>query len=88
MNWPIIKPALCMRFSRVERLRESQPLIVSITTAGDFREGNVAYEQRNAALQILENVVQRDTYFCYPAEMDEKATTLTTRKTGSRQIQA
>jgi phage terminase large subunit-like protein len=47
-----------------------QPLIMSITTAGENRE-QIAYEQRNRAAQVLEGVLPGDSFFSYIAELDE-----------------
>lgn len=46
-----------------------QPLIVSITTAGETRE-QIAYEQRNRAAQVLDGVLPGDSFFAYIAELD------------------
>ena len=47
-----------------------QPLIMSITTAGESRE-QIAFEQRNRAAQVLERVLPGDSFFAYIAELDE-----------------
>lgn len=47
-----------------------QPLIMSITTAGETRE-QIAFEQRNRAAQVLEGVLPGDGFFAYIAELDE-----------------
>jgi len=47
-----------------------QPLIVSITTAGENRE-QIAYEQRARAAQVLEGALPGDSFFAYVAELDE-----------------
>lgn len=48
-----------------------QPLIMSITTAGENRE-QIAFEQRNRAAQVLEGVLPADSFFAYIAELDEQ----------------
>jgi phage terminase large subunit-like protein len=47
-----------------------QPLIMSITTAGETRE-QIAYEQRNRAAQVLEGVLPGNSFFAYIAELDQ-----------------
>ena len=47
-----------------------QPLIMTITTAGESRE-QIAYEVRNRAAQVLEGVIPGDSFFAYIAELDE-----------------
>jgi phage terminase large subunit-like protein len=46
-----------------------QPLLIAITTAG-FDQTSICYEQYNYAKNILDGVIQDDTYFVYIAEMD------------------
>jgi phage terminase large subunit-like protein len=47
-----------------------QPMILSITTAGENHE-QIAYEQRNRAAQVLEGAIPGDSFFAYIAELDE-----------------
>jgi phage terminase large subunit-like protein len=47
-----------------------QPLIISITTAGENRE-QIAYEVRNRAAQVLDGTIPGDSFFAYIAELDE-----------------
>jgi phage terminase large subunit-like protein len=47
-----------------------QPLIISITTAGNHRE-QIAWEVRNRACQVLESVSPDDAFFAYICELDE-----------------
>jgi phage terminase large subunit-like protein len=46
-----------------------QPVIISITTAGNSRE-QIAWEVRNRACQVLESVSPDDAYFAYICELD------------------
>jgi len=48
-----------------------QPLIFSIGTAGNQREGNVAWGVRQHALSVLDGTVKDDSFFCYIATLDE-----------------
>jgi phage terminase large subunit-like protein len=48
-----------------------QPLIISIGTAGNQREGNVAWGVRQHALSILDGTVNDDSFFCFIATLDE-----------------
>ena len=48
-----------------------QPLTLSITTAGAQRDGQIAWEVRNRAAQVLEGTAPDDTFFAYVAELDE-----------------
>jgi phage terminase large subunit-like protein len=47
-----------------------QPMIISISTAGESRTG-LCWELRARAAQILEGVLPGDSFFAYIAEMDE-----------------
>ena len=48
-----------------------QPLLISITTAGQAREGNVAWHQRQHAAQVLEGAIQDESLFAFIAALDE-----------------
>lgn len=48
-----------------------QPLIWSITTAGEHREGQIAWEERQHATQVLEGVIPGDSNFAFLCELDD-----------------
>lgn len=48
----------------------TQPLIFAITTAG-FDRVSICYEQYEYCINILNDTVQDDTYFCYIAQIDK-----------------
>lgn len=48
----------------------TQPLILSITTAGNNRFG-ICYEQYEYCINILNGTVEDDTYFAYIAQLDK-----------------
>lgn len=48
-----------------------QSLLISITTAGQAREGNVAWHQRQHAAQVLEGAIQDESFFAFIAALDE-----------------
>lgn len=54
--------------SKVSRL---QPLTISITTAGNTRIGNVAWESREHSLQVLDGSIPDDSFFTFIATLDE-----------------
>ena len=47
-----------------------QPLIWTITTAG-YNRFSICYEQYSYCLNILDGLVEDDTYFCYIAQLDK-----------------
>jgi phage terminase large subunit-like protein len=47
-----------------------QPLTISITTAGNQREGNVAWGVRQHAMQVLDETVSDESFFCFIATLD------------------
>jgi phage terminase large subunit-like protein len=53
------------------KVNRKQPLTISITTAGNNREGNIAWHQRLHAAQVLEDVITDDAFFSYIATLDE-----------------
>jgi phage terminase large subunit-like protein len=62
-------PALFNVF-RSSMAGRKQPLLLSITTAGNSRE-QIAWEQRQHALQVIENAAPDDEFFAYIATLDE-----------------
>jgi phage terminase large subunit-like protein len=62
-------PALFNVF-RSSMAGRQQPLLLSITTAGNSRE-QIAWEQRQHALQVIENAAPDDEFFAYIATLDE-----------------
>jgi phage terminase large subunit-like protein len=48
-----------------------QPLIISIGTAGNQREGNIAWNVRQHALSVLDGTVNDESFFAFIATLDE-----------------
>jgi len=48
-----------------------EPLTLCITTAGNQREANVAWAQRQYALQVLDGTVKDDTFFAFICTPDD-----------------
>jgi phage terminase large subunit-like protein len=58
---------------RTSTANRRQPLTVSITTAGAYREGNIAWATQQHALQVLDGTITDDGFFpfiCTPDEGD------------------
>lgn len=53
------------------QIGRKQPISIAITTAGSQREGNIAWEQRGHAAQVLEGMIQDDGFFAFICEIDE-----------------
>jgi phage terminase large subunit-like protein len=64
-------PDLYQTFTTSTAARK-QPLVISISTAGSAREGNICWGVREHAMQVLDKTINDDSFFCFIATLDEE----------------